>query len=171
MEPNLRYKKKFFDKKIHQNRKLKNHLIEKILEHKEENFPWVEEELRNLEYCDLFEIAVAAVNKRIQVLAEVGRDWSYGADGKVAVVRTSNYGRNYSALITGCKGKKYILSVVYEAHLDKFYYFAFPAKIKQHTIPFIRESRLPDTKNYMWEYQRESFEDMAHRAHTWMACK
>jgi len=163
-----RYKAEWFTRKINQNKNIKTFLIDKILTRKESDFPWNTTELKDLNYEDLFEIAVAVTNKRIKVLCEKGRDWTYGADGKVSIVR--NNGSKYTAGITGCKHKKYILALVYERQQDKFYLFAFPPRIKEHSIPFDLDGT-PNTDNYMWDYRIADWEHFCNRAHTWMACK
>lgn len=168
----VRYKYDWYNKRIIQNAKIKEFLIACVNKHKELNFPWSKRELACLNYEDLFEIAVACVNKKISVLAEAGRDWTYGADGKVSIVR--KHGRNnssYGAGITNCKNKKYILAMVYEPHHQLFYFFAFPTKMDEHAIPFDTVTKLPKRDNWMWEYECDSFEVMSHRAHTWMACR
>ena len=92
-----RYKAEWFSRKMTQNKNIKTFLIGKIVEHKERDFPWNEAELANLNYEDLFEIAVAVTNKHIRILCEKGRDWTYGADGKVSVVRNTNNNYNISS--------------------------------------------------------------------------
>lgn len=159
-----RYKKDWYDKRIKQNRNIKNHLIEIIMSFKEKRLDWVTEELFCLNYEDLFEIAVATVNKSCDIVLGTGKDWSCGRDGKVSVVRLNGYGKVYSALITGCSSKNWILSLVYEPIQGKFYYFSFPPHLKEHTIPFYVESGEPKRDNYMWlKYECKSFKDMVKR--------
>jgi hypothetical protein len=43
---------------------------------------------------------------------------------------------------------------------EKFYYFSFPASIKQHTIPFDQTGK-PNRSNYMWRYEKSNLVEMA----------
>lgn len=161
-----RYNKSWYDKRIKQNRNIKKFLIDIILSYKEIGLDWSDKELTCLNYEDLFEIAVATVNKTCDIVLGKGQDWSCGRDGKVSVVRTHNYGQNYSAGITGCKHKKHILALVYEPIQEKFYFFNFPAWLTEHSIPF--DAYTGDPKRYtrngpneMWDYYScDTFEEM-----------
>jgi hypothetical protein len=156
-----RYKKGWYDKRIKQNKNIKMHLINLILKYKEKRLDWSAPELFCLNYEDLFEIAVAAFNKKCNIVLGDGQDWSCGRDGKVSIVRTNNYGKNYSAGVTGCSNKDWILALVYEPKQEKFYYFSFPAKLKEHSIPFDVNTGEPKRDNYMWrEYECKTFEIM-----------
>ena len=157
---NSRYKKSWFDKRIVQNKIIVDHLIAIIEKHKENGFPWSADELRYLKYEDLFEIAVATVKKTVTIVLGEGQDWNDGRDGKVAVARMNNYGKKYSAGITNCDTKEHITALVYEYKQSKFYYFDFPATLKEHTIPFELDGT-PNRSNYMWQYECKTFEEMA----------
>lgn len=167
-----RYKKEWYDKRIKQNKIIKKHLIRIIMSYKENTLNWTKRQLRDLNYEDLFEIAVAAVNKNDSIVLGAGRDWSCGRDGKVSIVRTNSYGKKYSAGITGCLEKEYILALVYEPINEKFYYFSFPPTLVEHTIPFEVGTGMPkrETKtgtHYMWEnYECKSFEEMVTKPYT-----
>jgi hypothetical protein len=71
-------------------------------------------------------------------------DLSDGGDGKIISVRTSGYGRSYSAPVTNTSGKTGTLYVqAYERKQHNFYYFAIPfdayshiAKSSNIEIPF-----------------------------------
>jgi hypothetical protein len=161
-----RYNKIWYDKRIKQNRNIKNFLIDKICYHKEKELNWTKEDLFSLNYEDLFEIAVAAVNKNLDIVLGEGQDWNCGTDGKVSVVRSNNYGQSYSALIKA-RNKKHIRALIYEGIQEKFYFFNFPARLAEHSIPFDIKTGEPKkyTRNghntmwYHWECQ--SFEEMA----------
>ena len=63
----------------------------------------------------------------LTVVSEDGYDFSDGSDAKLSSVRTSSYGRHYSAPVTSIKNKTGSLRVqVYERKHDKFYYFVIP---------------------------------------------
>jgi len=152
----------WYDKKIKQNTKIQQHLISIIEKHKNSYFPWDTKYLYCLGYEDLLEIAIATVNKKISITLGAGSDFNNGADAKFSIARKNSTGnRVYSALVPGCESKQHILACVYEGIQEKFYYFSFPATLKQHTIPFDRETGEPKTNNYMWDYEYKTFEKMA----------
>jgi len=161
-----RLKATWYSKRIKQNRNIKNYLINIIKKHRTSEVEWADVELFCLNYEDLFEIAVAVVNKDCSIILGEGQDWSCGRDGKVSIARTHSYGKNYTAGITGCKNKKHIVALVYEGIQEKFYFFNFPAKIDEHSIPFDLETGEPKRitrtgPNAMWQnYECASFEDM-----------
>ena len=161
-----RLKALWYSKRINQNKNIKNYLIKIINKHRTEEVTWTNEELFCLNYEDLFEIAVAVVNLDCSIILGPGKDWSCGRDGKVSIARTHSYGKNYTAGITGCKNKKHILALVYEGIQEKFYFFNFPVRIDEHSIPFDLETGDPkrwnrDGPNDMWEnYECKTFEDM-----------
>lgn len=161
-----RYKKSWYDKRIKQNKMIKDHLITVIMKYKEVALKWSKEELYCLNYEDLFEIAVAAVNKKCSIVLGDGRDWSCGRDGKVSIARFHNHGTSYTAGVVGCKNKTHILALVYEGIQGKFYYFSFPVRMDEHSIPFDVETGEPKRHtrigpNRMWKnHECKSFEDM-----------
>lgn len=160
-----RYKKSWYDKRIKQNRIIKTHLIDIIQKHKELELNWTEDDLFCLNYEDLFEIAVASVNKNCDIVLGTGQDWSCGRDGKVSIARFNSYGKHYTAGIPGCKNKKHILALVYEGMQEKFYYFNFPSYRTEHSIPFDVQTGEPkrytrDGQNWMWNFEHNSFEEM-----------
>ena len=169
-----RYNIAYYTKRMKQNRILKSFLIETILENKEKGLNWTSEDLNYLNYEDLWEICVAAVAKKCSIDLSTGKDWScedwkIDPDGKVSIVRTSSYGRSYSAGITGCRNKKWIFALVYENIQEKFYFFSFPATLDEHTIPFDLETGNPkrinrDGKNKMWsKYECNNMKEMIKR--------
>ena len=166
-----RYNIAHYNKRIKQNRIIESYLINKILEHKEKKLNWTAEDLNYLPYEDLWEICIAAVAKKCRIDLSTGKDWScqdwkVDPDGKVSIVRTSSYGRNYSAGITGCRNKEWIFALVYENIQEKFYFFSFPATLDEHTIPF--DPVTGDPKKYshgwrpvpMWKHVYGSIEEM-----------
>lgn len=164
MSTNERYNQPWYEKRICQNRNIKDHLIKIIRKHREEDFPWIEEKLVYLNYEDIFEVAVAAVNKDISITLGMGQDISNGYDCKFSIVRMNGGIKQpqYTAGITGCKNKKAILACVYEGIQEKFYYFAFPVSFGEHSIPFNRQTGNPLRTNYMWQkYECKTFEEMA----------
>ena len=169
-----RYNIAYYTKRMKQNRILKSFLIKTILENKEIGLNWTSEDLNYLNYEDLWEICVAAVAKKCSIDLSTGKDWScedwkINPDGKVSIVRTNSYGRNYSAGITGCRNKEWIFALVYENIQEKFYFFSFPATLDEHTIPFDLETGNPkrinrDGKNKMWsKYECNNMKEMIKR--------
>lgn len=157
-----RFNADWYDKKIKQNNKIQKHLISIIDKHKNSYFPWDTKNLYCLGYEDLLEIAIATVNKKISITLGTGADFDNGADAKFSIARkNSTGGKSYSALVPGCSLKEHILCCVYEGIQEKFYYFSFPATLKEHTIPFDRETGDPKTSNYMWDHEYKTFEKMA----------
>ena len=156
-----RLKTAWYSKRINQNRNIKNYLISVINKHMTEEVTWTNEELFCLNYEDLFEVAVAVVNKDCSIVLGEGKDWSCGRDGKVSIARVNSHGKNYSAGVTGCANKKHILALVYEGIQEKFYFFNFPARLNEHTIPFEVDTGIPKRQNYMWqEFECATFEEM-----------
>lgn len=166
-----RYHTQHYSKRIRNNRRIKEHLIKIIRQHGGD-LAVDHEELQWLNYEDLLELAVPALNKALMITLGQGQDWSNGKDAKVSIVRSHNGGLNYTAGITGCSDKTHIQALVYEPKQDKFYYFDFPVQVNkkgqpmtEHSIPFEldgtpkRQTRLGANK--MWEFECESFAAMA----------
>lgn len=165
MKQATRYRAEWYQKRINQNAKIKQHLLNIIHAHAEADFPFDISELNYLNYEDLLEIAVAAVNKDVAITLGEGSDLSNGADCKFSIVRAHNRGRGYTAGIK-CKHKDFVYACVYENIQDKFYYFAFPTIISEHSIPFDPNTGQPkrQTKmgeNHMWTWECATFEEMA----------
>lgn len=123
----------------------------------------------------LFELAVSRVG-RLQRNSVDGMDFTDKSDAKKACVRTSGYGKHYTAPISQVHTKKGNLRVmVYERKKDKFYYFVFPRHSYSHItvdtknidIPFELDGtprRVPKRKNVKmpwWAYEVGSFTEMA----------
>lgn len=162
-----RYNSKWYLKRCGQNEIIKKHLIFLINKHKESSLPFTNNQLFYLNYEDLLEIAIAAANKKISISLNEGFDFSNKKDGKFSIVRSHSYGKMYSASISGCNRKEYILACVYEGIQKKFYYFSFPATLTEHSIPFELGTGNPKVysrngKHPMWEkYHCKTFEEMA----------
>ena len=155
-----RYKADWYDKKIKQNKTIQDDLIKIINQYKEPNFPWSEDMLRCLENENLLEIAIPTVNKAISIVLGESLDFNNRTDAKLSIVRYHSGGASYAAGIK-CKYKEFILAYVYEPIQQKSYYFAFPKKYNEHTIPFDRHTGAPKRNNYMWDYECDTFEEMA----------
>lgn len=159
----VRYRAPWYTKRIAQNRQIVKFLIDRILQHSEPDFPWSKSDLKYLKYDDLLEIAIATVNKNLEITLGAGSDYSNNVDAKFSVVRKNGTAKNpqYSALISGCQNKEHVFACVYEENKEKFYFFSFPVHLKQHSIPFDRDSFEPRLDNYMWQYKYDTFEEMA----------
>ena len=100
-------------------------------------------DLGGLQVSTLWEQALATIIG-CTVVSLDANDLSNGGDGKLTSVRTSGYGRSYSAPVTNTFGKTGTLYVhAYERKQQKFYYFAIPydayshiAKSSNIEIPF-----------------------------------
>jgi hypothetical protein len=188
-----RYKTAWYSKRILQNSKIQKFLIKMINKHKEPTFPWSNQELRFLKNEDLAEIAIAAVNKTLDIVLGESRDHSDGSDTKCIINAARNNikqsprtGKSHwtnSYFVPGVKGKKGAIRVVaYNTHLDKFEFFYIPHKeiagISTLEIPietYRTESsnhvptftgRVPEGQRSKW-YKHEcmSFEEMALSSH------
>ena len=154
---NTRLNSNWYKKRINQNTVIKKFLISKILKHKTKVFS--KEELLFLPYEDLLEIAIASVNKKIDIVLGSGRDFSNNMDAKFSIVRHHSRGRGYGANVK-CKMKKGLYNVVYENYHNKFYFFVLPAENMQEiAIPFTLEGR-PNRSNKWWAYEVDTFEEM-----------
>ena len=125
-------------------------------------------EMGLLQVSTAFEHALAQVSGHTVVSTDEA-DISDGSDAKLVSVRTSGYGRSYSAPVTNVSGKSGSLRVqVYERKQNKFYYFVIPwhaycwiPKTSNIDIPF-EMNGTPRRKNRCitnwWAYEVESFE-------------
>lgn len=131
-----------------------------------------------IEVSTAFEQALARVGNHVAVSENQGdllRGDEY-SDAKLSTVRTSNYGRTYSAGVRGFANKTGDLRVqVYERLQDRFYYFVIPhwayrpiPRSSNIEIPFDlegnpprqRDSRIRRYANW-WRFQVGSWEEMA----------
>jgi hypothetical protein len=98
------------------------------------------------------------------------------SDAKLSSVRTSGYGKSYSAPVTKIFNKTGALRVqVYERKQNKFYYFSIPYNAYSHIpktsnieIPFELDGtprKIPARAVYenWWNYGVASFEEMANK--------
>jgi hypothetical protein len=189
IKSNERYRKSWYDKKISQNLAFEKHLIKIIKKHQEKSFPWTPAELSKLQYEDLAEIAVAAVNKKLSITVKHKEDHSDKSDTKCVIGQYRNNNRcdpktgkshwMHSYSITGVKNKEGALRVVaYNTILEIFEYFYIPADCydntaKSNKVEIILETfsvtpgEEPEftgnqvTKSKWLEYKCKSFEEMA----------
>ena len=133
-------------------------------------------ELGVLQVSTAFEHALAHIGNHEVVSLDKGdlyREGSY-SDAKLSSVRTSGYGKQYSAPVTNIFNKTGTLRVqVYERKQNKFYYFAIPRRAyidvprsSNIEIPFELDGtprRVPKRKVYVnwWRYEVSSWEEMA----------
>ena len=129
-----------------------------------------------LQVSTAFEHALAEAGDHEVVSLDRGdlyRDGAY-SDAKLSSVRTSGYGKRYSAPVTNIFNKTGILRVqVYERKQGKFYYFAIPRrayidipKTSNIEIPFELDGtprRKPTRKVYVnwWRYEVKTWNEMA----------
>src|SRR5271165_6573007 len=85
-----RYNYAWFEKKICQNKAIRDFLIKMIKKHKESDFPWSEEKLLNLSYEDLAEISIATVNKSLNITNGKGEDYDDQSDTKFVISQHRN---------------------------------------------------------------------------------
>lgn len=148
----------WYEKRINQNKYIKKFLVDKILEHEPE-IGYSKRELMFLNYEDLFELAIACVNKKISVVLGEGQDFDNGFDAKFSIVRTNSRGRRYSSSVR-CKTKDTLYNCVYERIHNKFYFFVLPANgMAEIDIPFTLDGH-PKKSNDWWNFAEDSFEEM-----------
>ena len=128
-----------------------------------------------LQASTVAEHAVASVGGH-KVVSEDTHDISNGCDVKLATVREFSYFSRYGAGVRNFQNKSGdLLVIVYERHLDRFYYFKIPhsaySRVKEITIPFLsdgnpqrdvqRSAYYSDTvKQKWWKYEKATFEEM-----------
>lgn len=123
-----------------------------------------------LQVSTVFEQALAH-KMGLTVISEDEADLSDGSDAKLSSVRTSSFGRSYSAPITGLHNKTGDLCVqVYERKQNNFFYFRIPNEAYQHIpktsnieIPFFEDGtpkRENRAKVNWWNYEVPSLEDL-----------
>ena len=91
--------------------------------------------LGGIQVSTLFEQALAAVGGHEVVSLDKGDLYCQGhySDAKLSSVRTTSYGKVYSAPVTNIFNKTGTLRVqVYERKKNKFYYFAIPRRAYSH---------------------------------------
>jgi hypothetical protein len=133
-------------------------------------------ELGIIQVSTAFEQALAVVGGHKVVSLDKGDLYREGAysDAKLSTVRTSNYGKTYSAPVTNIFNKTGVLRVqIYERKQNRFFYFAIPRrayievpKSSNIEIPFELDGtprRTPRRKVYVnwWKFEVASWEEMA----------
>lgn len=117
-----------------------------------------------------FEYAVADT-VGCEVISTDEADLSNGGDCKLSTVRTSSYGRNYSAPVKSIYNKTGTLYVqVFERIQHRFYYFAIPWEAYQDVpkssnieIPFDQDGtprRNNNSQTNWWDYEYPGFVEM-----------
>jgi len=134
--------------------------------------------LGGLQVSTLFEQALAVIGGHKVVSLDKGDLYRAGSysDAKLSSVRTSGYGKQYSAPVTNIFNKTGILRVqVYERKQNRFYYFAIPRrayievpKSSNIEIPFDLDGtprRVPKRRVYVnwWRYEVASWDEMANK--------
>ncbi len=135
-------------------------------------------ELGIVQVSTAFEHAIGHVGNHEVVSLDKGDLYRNGhySDAKLSTVRTSGYGKRYSAPVTNIFNKTGTLRVqVYERKQNKFYYFAFPRRTYKDIprssnieIPFELNGnprRVPARKVFVnwWNYEVESFVVMSNK--------
>ena len=129
-----------------------------------------------MQVSTVFEEALAA-RSGTTVVSENTHDLSDGSDGKLSTVRTSGYGKSYTAPVTNIYGKTGTLRVqVYERKKDKFYYFSIPNSAYRNIprtsnieIPFELDGTPRRISKGMriyanwWDFECDSFYEMANK--------
>jgi hypothetical protein len=119
----------------------------------------------------LFEKALSVQLGLIRESTE-GRDFSNGDDAKLVAVRTSGYGKQYSAPVSNIHAKKNnLLVAVYERKQNNWFFFRIPHSAYQHipktsNIEIIFEldgtpRRINRQGVNFWDYEVPSFKDLA----------
>ena len=153
-----RYKLEHYSKRIKQNSAIKNFCISKILQH-DPVIGYDADQLQSLNYEDLLELAIAAVNKNISITLGAGKDFDNGFDAKAVIARVNSYGKRYSGSVK-CRHKKACYVMLYENYHDKFYFFAIPTEdLIEVDIPFYLNGH-PNKNNKWWKYACDTFEEM-----------
>tara|TARA_B110000977_G_C10809039_1_gene389520 strand:+ start:107 stop:658 length:552 start_codon:yes stop_codon:yes gene_type:complete len=161
-----RYKLDHYSKRIKQNSAIKTFCISKILQH-DPAIGYNADQLQSLNYEDLLELAIAAVNKDINITLGAGKDFDNGFDAKASIVRLNSRGKSYSGGVK-CKHKKACYVMLYENYHDKFYFFAIPTEgCLEVDLPFSLSGH-PKRKNKWWRYECDTFEEMCGIKTNWI---
>jgi hypothetical protein len=176
-----RLKLDWYLKRLTQNKRIKEFLISKIVE-SNTDLGMPIEELAVLNYEDLFELAVACVNKSISITLGANKDYSDKSDAKFAISQFRNNNKikgcwTNSISIKGSYCKEGPLRVcAYNTLADKFHFFFIPHSEFQHiskngVIEIIIEqvngcfyepdfNGQPSYHRKWWQYEVETFEEM-----------
>lgn len=173
-----RLKLDWYNKRIDQNGSIKNFLANKILEH-EPNIGHSKHKLMYLNYEDLLELAIAAVNKDLNIMLGEGKDFCDLSDSKFSIsqARNNNKSRGQwtnSIRVTGVSYKEGPLRVcAFNTLANKFHFFFIPFEAYRHVsiVEIVIESATaynyvpeftgtPNRSRAWWEFEVETFEDM-----------
>ena len=176
-----RLKLEWYEKRLTQNIRIKKFLISKIEESNTDlGIPL--KDLTALNYEDLFELAVACVNKSISITLGANKDYNDKSDAKFAIsqFRNNNINRGTwtnSIAIKGSYWKEGPLRVcAYNQIADTFHFFFIPHSEFQHiskngVIEIIIEqvngyyhepdfTGVPSLHRKWWQYEVDTFEEM-----------
>jgi hypothetical protein len=176
-----RLKTEWYLKRLTQNKRIKEFLISKIKE-SNTNLGLPLDELVVLNYEDLFELAVACVNKSICITLGAKKDYDDFSDAKFAIsqFRNNNKSRGTwtnSISIKGSYEKEGSLRIcAYNQLADTFHFFFIPHIEFQHisktgVIEIIIEqvngyhhepdfAGVPKYHRKWWEWEADTFEEM-----------
>jgi len=123
-----------------------------------------------VEVSSAFEQAIAEYSGT-EVISKDNADLSCGSDAKLSTVRTSGYGKVYSAPVSGIHNKDGDLLIqIYERKKNVFYWLRMPYESYKHIpktsnieIPFEMDGtprRRNNCRINPWNYECKSFEDM-----------
>lgn len=184
-----RLKSEWYGKKADQNKRFSEMLRAVINKHKHKcNFQLSDEQLLNLDYADLAEIAIATVNGSLSIVLGKGKDFSDASDAKCVVsqarnnVKRNKYGKAcwmHSCQVSGVTDKEGALRViVYNTIIKDFEYYFIPYNSYSRNMKvleiILERANLPPgevpkftgvaTTNSKWhKFKCSSFEDMAMR--------
>lgn len=123
-----------------------------------------------LQVSSVFEHCISKI-ANCDVVSLNNADLSDGSDAKMISVRTSSYGKSYTAPVSGIYNKTGELRVqCYERKQDTFYYFVIPRDVYAHIpknsnieIPFEIDGeprRVNNCKVNWWWFEVKNFEEM-----------
>lgn len=179
-----RLKLDWYNKRLTQNKRIKDFLISKIKESGTDlGIPL--KDLLVLNYEDLFELAVACVNKSISITLGANKDYDDMSDAKFAISQFRNNNKTKgcwtnSIAIKGSYWKEGPLRVcAYNTLADKFHFFFIPHQEFQHiskngVIEIIIEQvsgyyhepdfdGIPSLHRKWWNREVDTFEEMCTR--------
>lgn len=176
-----RLKLDWYNKRLTQNKRIKDFLISKIKESGTDlGIPL--KDLSVLNYEDLFELAVACVNESISITLGANKDYDDKTDAKFAISQFRNNDKRRgswtnSISIKGSYWKEGPLRVcAYNSLADRFHFFFIPHEEFQHiskngVIEIIIEqvsgyyhepdfNGIPSTHRKWWNFEVDTFEEM-----------
>lgn len=179
-----RLKLEWYQHRHSQNKRIKEFLIDRIKSSNTDlGIPL--NELPILNYEDLFELAVACVNKSISITLGSNKDYNDSSDAKFAISQFRNNNINKgiwtnSIAIKGSYEKEGPLRIcAYNQLADKFHFFFIPHSAFQHiskngVIEIIIEQEsgcfhepafcgVPKKHRKWWKYEEATFEDMCNK--------